>query len=101
MNELFSLARLAYPVHCQQTVHSITEFHLHFQIESKQGNRNSECYQAISSEISEELSTNKNKLNTGFDNGFYSKWKILRRLEWWHCLSHKDLIIKSIKTNNY
>ena len=22
-------------------------------------------------------------------------------MEWWHCLSHKDLIIKSIRTKNY
>ena len=54
----------------------------------------------ISSEISEELSTNKNKLNTAFDNEFYSKGEGLRRWEWWHCLSHKDLIINSIKTND-
>ena len=54
----------------------------------------------FTSEISEVLSTDKNKLNTAFDNGFYSKRKVLRRLEWWHCLSHKDLIRKSIKTNN-
>ena len=39
----------------------------------------------------------KNKLNTAFSNGSYFKWKVLRKQEWWHCLSHKDLIIKSIK----
>ena len=31
--------------------------------------------QAISSGILEELSVNKSKLNTAFDNGFYSEWK--------------------------
>ena len=45
----------------------------------------------ITSEISEKHSVNKNKLNTTFDNGFHSKLKGLRRLEWLHCLSHKDL----------
>ena len=54
-----------------------------------------------SSEISEELSTNKNKLNTAFDDGFHSEWEELRSSGWWYCLTHKDLIIKSIKTNNY
>ena len=39
----------------------------------------------------------KNKLYTAFNSGFYFKWKGLRGLEWWHCLSHKDLIIKSSK----
>ena len=72
----------------------------HPELKWKQEDRNNEFYRTISSEISEELSTNKNKLNTNFDNGFYSEWKSLRRSEWWHCLSHKDLI-KSIETNNY
>ena len=39
----------------------------------------------------------KNKLNTAFDNRLYSKWKGLRRLEWWHCVCHKDLMIKPLK----
>ena len=71
------------------TVHKMTKFHLHFQLKSKREGRNNEFYQAVSSEISEKLSTNKNNwLNTAFDNGFYSKWKGPRRSEWWDCLSH-------------
>ena len=84
-----------------QTVHKITKFHSHFQLKSKREGRNNEFWQAVSSGISEELSTSNNKLNTAFDNGFDSKWKIIRRSEWCHCRSHKDLIIKSIKTDNY
>ena len=38
----------------------------------------------LAQEISEELSTNKNKLDIVFDNGFYFKRKGLRRSEWWH-----------------
>ena len=75
---------------------------MHFQIESKrEENRNNKFQQVFSSEISKELSANKNKLNTAFEIGLYSQRKGQRRLEWWHCVSHKDLIIKSIKTNNY
>ena len=47
-----------------------------------------------------ELSTKKNKLKTTFYNGLYPEWKGLRVM-WWYCLSHKDLIIKSIKNDNY
>ena len=73
---------------------------MHFQLKSKRECRINKYWLAISSEISEELSTNKNKLNTVFDNRFYSKWEGLRRSEWRHWLSQKDLIIKSIKINN-
>ena len=54
-------------------------FHSPFQLKSKREGRNNEFYQAVSSEISEELSTNKNNHNTAFDNGFYSEWKEIRR----------------------
>ena len=64
---------------CQQTVHRITKFRSHFQLKSKSEDINNEFWRAISSEISEELLTNKNTLNTAFDNGFYSKWKGLGR----------------------
>ena len=86
---------------CQQTVQKINKFHSHFQLKSKRKERNNEFWRAINSDISDELSTNRNKLNTAFDKGFYSKWEGLRRSEWRHCLSHKDLIIKSVKTNYY
>ena len=56
---------------CQQTVHEFIKFHSHVQLKLKMEGRNCEFWQAISSEISEELSTNKNKLNTAFDNGYY------------------------------
>ena len=55
---------------CKQTVHEITKVHSLFQLKLKRDGRNSE---AVSSEISEELSTKKNKLKTAFNNGFYSK----------------------------
>ena len=47
----------------------------HFQLKSKRKGRNNEFYREISSEMSEEYSTTKNKLNTSFDNGFYFKYK--------------------------
>ena len=53
----------------------------HPELKWKREDRNNEFYRTISSEISEELSTNKNKLNTDFDKGFYSEWKGLRRSE--------------------
>ena len=84
---------------CQQTVHKITKFHSHFQLKSKRDYRNNEFQREISLEISQELSINKNKLNIAFDKGFYSKWKGLRRLEWWNCLSHKDLISNKVHQN--
>ena len=63
---------------CKQTVHEITKLHLLFRLKLVREGRNSEFWQAVSSEISEELSTKKNKLKTAFNNGFYSKWKGLR-----------------------
>ena len=57
----------------------------------------------MSSEISEKLSIINNELNTAFDNGFYFEWKLRKKLgdwDWFYCLSNKDLIIKSIKTDN-
>ena len=60
---------------CQQTVHKIAKFYSHFQLKSKREGRNNQFQQAISSEILEVLSVNKSKLNTAFDNGFYSEWK--------------------------
>ena len=44
---------------CQQIVHKITEFHSHFQLKSQWEGGNNAFWQAISSELSEELSTNK------------------------------------------
>ena len=64
---------------CQQAVNKIAKFHSHFQLKSYQEGRNNGFKLAITSEMSEELSTNKNKLNTAFDNGFCSKWNGLRR----------------------
>ena len=86
---------------CQRIVHKINKCHSLFQLKSKREGRRNEFWIAISSEISKELSTNKNKLNTAFDNGYYSKWEGLRRSESRHRLSHKDLMTKSIETNNY
>ena len=58
---------------CRQTVHEITKFHSRFLLKSKREGKNSEFLEIIGSETSEKLSTNKNKLNAAFDNGFYSK----------------------------
>ena len=55
---------------CRQTVYEINIFHLHFQIKSNLEGRNNEFKQGINSEVSEELLSNKNKLNTSFDYGF-------------------------------
>ena len=55
----------------QQTVHKVNKFRSHFHLKSKwKIEITSSSEQLV--QISEELSTNKNKQNTAFDNGFYS-----------------------------
>ena len=57
----------------KQFVMVIPKFHPILRgLKSKREGRNNKFQQAISSLISDELSTNKDKLNTAFNNGFYS-----------------------------
>ena len=85
---------------CQQTVNEITKFHSHFQLKSKQEPKvKITSFSGQLVQISQKDSQpTKNKLMIAFDNGILFQ---MEEVERWHCLSHKDLIIKSIKTNNY
>ena len=63
----------------QQTVHEITKFHSCCQLKLEREGRNSEFYRAVSSEISGELSTKKNKLKTSF--------KVIPTTFWLKCIN--------------